>query len=150
MIIEKNKYRFKFIFVILIIILVILIFRLFTLQVVEGEEYSEIAANKMLQRINIPAQRGEIYTNDGYSLATNRIGYSVEIYDSRMEGKERNQMILHLTTILDRYEEEYDESFPIELDNNGNIVFTYQLEEEEWKKKYDIPKDANARETLDF
>ena len=43
----------------------------------------------MLRRIITPAERGKIYTNDGYALATNRIGYSVEmIYTQIDEEKE--------------------------------------------------------------
>ena len=74
MIIEKNKNRVKFIFLIIIIIIITFLFRLAHLQIVDGEKYSEIAENKMLRHIISPAERGKIFTNDGHTLATNRIG----------------------------------------------------------------------------
>lgn len=150
MIIEKNKYRFKFIYIAIMIVAVIFLFRLAQLQIVEGEEYKEIADNKMLQRITIPSERGKIYTSDGYTLATNRVGYSVDMYYAQMDEAERNQMILKLTSILDKNGEEYEDDFPIRFQENGELIFTYEEEEQNWKREHGIPIDATARQTIDI
>lgn len=150
MIIKKNKYRFKFIFFIIILITAAFLFRLAHLQIVEGEKYSEIAENKMLRHIVTPGERGKIYTNDGYTLATNRIGYSVEMLYSQMEEDKRNQMILMLTTILDKNNEDYEDEFPILLQKNGTLAFTFDIDKEDWKKSNEIPINATARESLDI
>lgn len=150
MIIEKNKYRFKFIYVFIIVITIIFLFRLAQLQIIEGEKYKETANSKMLQKIIIPAERGKIYTNEGYTLATSRVGYSVEMYYNQMDEEKRNQMILRLTSILDRNQEEYEDEFPIILQKDGSFIFTYELEEQKWKREHNIPIDATARETIDI
>src|SRR5690554_971952 len=134
MIIERNKYRFKFIFLVIVFIIATFLFRLAQLQIVEGEEYTEIAENKMLRRITTPAERGKIYTDDGYILATSRVGYSVEMLYTQMDESERNRMILMLTSILDNYEEEYADEFPIVYQEDGSLIFTYELDEIEWKE----------------
>jgi penicillin-binding protein 2 len=150
MIIEKNKYRFKFIFLIITIIIAAFLFRLAQLQIVEGEKYSEIAENKMLRHIISPAERGKIYTNEGYTLATNRIGYSVEMLYTQMDEDKRNEMILMLTKILDKHQEEYEDEFPILFQEDESLVFTFEIEEQEWKNSHDIPLDATANETIDI
>ncbi len=150
MIIEKNKHRFNFIFLLIIIISIAFLFRLSQLQIAQGEKYSEIAENKMLRRIITPAERGKIYTNDGFALATNRIGYSVEMLYTQIDEEKRNDMILMLTNILDKYEEDYDDEFPILLQESGDLIFSFQIKEEEWKESQDIPLDATATETIDI
>lgn len=150
MIAEKNKYRFKFIYGFIIAVTVIFLFRLAQLQIVEGEKYKETANSKILQKITIPAERGKIYTNEGYTLATNRVGYSVEMYYTQMDEEKRNQMILKLTSILDKNQEEYEDEFPIIIQEDGSLIFTYELEEQKWKKEHNIPIDASARETINI
>lgn len=156
MIIEKNKYRFKFIYIVIMIVAIIFLFRLAQLQIVKGEEYEQIADNKMLQRIIIPSERGKIYTKNGYTLASNRVGYSVDMYYTQMDESKRNEMILKLTSILDKNEEEYEDVFPIKLRENGELVFTYEEEEKKWKKDMkekegiSIPADATARQTIEI
>lgn len=150
MIIEKNKHRFTFIFIFIIFVASIFLFRLAQLQIVKGEEYREIAKNKMLQRIVIPSERGTIYTNDGYALSSNRIGYSVQMVYKQMEEKKRNKLIYNLSKILDKYEEDYEEEFPIIISENNQLEFIYKIEEQEWKTKHSIPKNATARETIDI
>lgn len=150
MIIEKSKYRFKFIYVFIIVITIIFLFRLAQLQIIEGEKYKETANSKMLQKITIPAERGKIYTSEGYTLATSRVGYSVEMYYNQMDEEKRNQVILRLTSILDRNQEEYEDEFPIVLQKDGSFVFTYELEEQKWKREHNIPIDATARKTIDI
>lgn len=150
MIIERNKYRFKFISIIIFLIIAAFLFRLAQLQIVEGKEYREIAENKMLRRITTPAERGKIYSDDGHILATSRVGYSVEMLYTQMDEEQRNRMILMLTSILDNYNEEYEDEFPIVLQKDGSLVFTFELEELEWKKDFDIPEDATAEEAIEL
>ena len=148
MIIERNKYRFKFMSLLIFLIIAAFLFRLAQLQIVKGEEYREIAENKMLRRITTPAERGKIYSNDGHILATSRVGYSVEMLYTQMDEAQRNRMILMLTSILDKYGEEYEDEFPILFQEDGSLIFSFQLEELEWKKNFDIPADASAEETI--
>ena len=52
-------------YIFIIVVFVLLIGRLFMLQVVEGSEYAETAANNIDRVVNIEARRGVIYDANG-------------------------------------------------------------------------------------
>lgn len=64
--------------------LIILVFsyytlRLFTLQIVEGQAYTNQAEDNRTTEISVPTQRGNIYDRNGYVLARNIPSYNVTI-----------------------------------------------------------------------
>ena len=63
----------------LLIVLVWYVVRLFTLQIVQGSEWSAQAAENRSRAINIAAQRGVIYDRNGVVLARNIASYNVVI-----------------------------------------------------------------------
>lgn len=147
MIASKNKYRFVFLFVFLILLIIIFLSRLAHLQIIKGEQYAQMAENKMVQKITETAPRGSIFTGDGYEIAKSKIGYSVELIYSSIEDGRQNQVLLQLYNLLEKNEEIFEDKFPI-LIEKGNVFFTYEKEEKEWKEKYQIPANATAEETL--
>ena len=48
-------------------------------------------------------------------------------------------MILMLANILDKHKENYDDEFPILLQEDGSLIFSFQIREEEWKKPMIYP-----------
>ena len=69
----------------------ILIYRLFVLQIVDGQEYLDNFIYKQERTVTVPASRGIIYDRNGKELAYNEISYSVRtvtenllIYDTRV------------------------------------------------------------------
>lgn len=147
MIINDNKYRIPFLIFFVVIFVGIFIFRLAQLQIVQGDHYKELAENKIIQKINITAPRGSIITQDGYAIAKNKIGYSVELAYTRAKDKEQNAMLLTLYNILSNNNEKFEDEFPI-LIENGEFVFTFDKEAIGWKKNNNIPLDASAEEVL--
>ncbi|RBP70064.1 penicillin-binding protein 2 [Alkalibaculum bacchi] len=147
MIVNKNKYRFIFLFVFLILLITIFLFRLAYLQIISGEQYAQMAENKMVQKITETAPRGSIVTGDGYEIAKSKVGYSVELIYSNIEDGQENQVLLQLYNLLEKNEEEFEDKFPI-LIEKGSIFFTYEKEEKEWKEKHEIPRNATAEEAL--
>ncbi len=69
---QNNIYRFIVVFLIIIGSMSILIFRLWTIQVRDGEIYREKAENNRIWPQRIKADRGKIMTKDGTILADNR------------------------------------------------------------------------------
>ena len=53
--------------------------RLFSLQIVHGEEYRESVMVSTSRQLNVPASRGGIYDRYGRPLAVNRVAYSVQV-----------------------------------------------------------------------
>jgi penicillin-binding protein 2 len=62
----------------------VFIFRLFTLQVIQGTEWLEYAEENRISTINLPAQRGIIYDRNKYILARNLPQYNVVITPSEL------------------------------------------------------------------
>ncbi|MBF7096578.1 penicillin-binding transpeptidase domain-containing protein [Alkalibacter mobilis] len=147
MIVNEKKIRFPFIYGVLLLVMTLFLFRLAQLQIVEGDYYSKVADNKMLQKISESAPRGNILTDDGYVVAKNRIGYSVNLTYASMDEEVRNNVFLTLFDILESNEEKFADEFPIVIEE-GRFVFTYEIDEKNWKIENDIPVDANAHETL--
>jgi penicillin-binding protein 2 len=146
---NDRKIRILFLFGFLVAMMGLFLFRLAQLQIVNGEYYQAAAENKMLRRINESAPRGNIFTSDGYQLAKNRIGYSVDLTYADMDEEVRNDVFLRLYRILEKNNETFLDAFPIVM-VNGEFVFTFYLEELQWKSENRIPAEADARQTLDI
>ena len=76
----------------------IIVFRLFDLQIVNGENYLDNYTMSIRKTKTINGTRGNIYDRDGDILATNRLAYTVQIedngsYDDRVE---KNELIKRL------------------------------------------------------
>ena len=73
----------------------VIIYRLFTLQIVEGEAYLEDYTLQIMKEIEVQGTRGNIYDRNGEVLATNRLAYSVQIEDngSYEDTKQKNEVI---------------------------------------------------------
>ena len=68
-----------------------LIYRIFVLQIVNGESYLENFQLKIKKERQIPATRGNIYDRNGKVLAYNELAYSVTIEDVYESGKTKNR-----------------------------------------------------------
>lgn len=71
--------RLRMTYLIIIVILLIFIGRLFSLQIIQGESYRQIADDNRFDEVSIPAQRGVIYDRNGFQLVRNIPEYRVMI-----------------------------------------------------------------------
>lgn len=79
---EENRFeRWRIIsfYVIIALVLGYYTIRLFTLQIVQGAEYTQKSLNNSTSRITIPSTRGIIYDRNGFILAKNIASYNVVI-----------------------------------------------------------------------
>lgn len=66
------------IFILLIgVVFLVYVFRLFTLQIIQGPEWLSYAEENRISEINLPAKRGIIYDRNGFVLARNVPAYHV-------------------------------------------------------------------------
>lgn len=56
------------------------VFKLFTIQMVDGDKYRDLAERRTVKNVTIPANRGNVYASDGSLLAT-----SIPKYDIRFD-----------------------------------------------------------------
>ena len=105
----------------------VLIVRLFSLQIVHSEEYSESYMNTTRKEVTIPAQRGNIYDRNGVLLAGNEVVYSITMTDwfyyTKSDGA-FNEMLLRLIHLIERFGEEPVQTIPAVIGEDGKYVFS--------------------------
>lgn len=108
-----------------IILFFILIIRMFSLQIVEGEDFVDRTVETDEKDRDIKSTRGKIYDCNGNLLATNQISYSVTIEDTGevTTNAEKNEMIYKMIQILKKNNEKLDIDFEISINKNNEFVF---------------------------
>ncbi|MBM7613581.1 penicillin-binding transpeptidase domain-containing protein [Alkaliphilus hydrothermalis] len=138
MIFKKLKDRYFFTGVIFTLIFAIILLRVATLMIVNGESYREQAENRIIKSIRLPAPRGEIRDRYGRLLAGSRPSYTVQIMKSQVVDEEINNVALKLINIFEANGDQYEDEFPIILDENGKFHFTFDMALDEWKERVDL------------
>ena len=103
--------------------------RIFSLQIVNGEEYQEDFVLKIERTLSEDATRGNIYDCNGKLLAYNELAYSVTISDSgsyrndRVKAETLNPQLAEIVQMLERNGDTFYNDFKISLDDDGNYSF---------------------------
>jgi len=128
---------------------IILFLQLFNLQIIHGEEYAEESNTRLTRETVLEASRGSIVDKTGNSLAITEMGFSLELFKSKIETEDLNSTILNMINVLEKNGDKYVDSFPINLEP---FEFKFSNEEQaiEWKKAYKINEDASAEECFYF
>ncbi len=149
------KSRYTVIYILLALLAVLVLQRLFTLQIIEGENYREISDSRLARNIPIKAPRGEILDRYGRPLVTNRIGYSIAIAKIDDDKQKLNAVILNLANLFQEEALEYEDTFPITKDEPFAFAFEGDTEEAKQEKKEKFLKerkydaDITAQEVLE-
>ena len=106
-----------------------LVYRLFTLQIVNGERYLTDFHLQIKRDVSLPATRGMIYDRNGNVLAYNELTYSVTIRDlaesSSHHDEDLNRTILETVALIEKYGDQLVDGFGIALDEAaGEYVYT--------------------------
>ena len=167
---ENNRNNIiGFIFSVLFIAIIV---RLFSLQIINGEFYEQNYVQKSVKTVTIPAARGNIYDIDGNILAYNELVKNITIadvdaYKQNKKGiNDRNRMLLSLAKILEKYNCNIASKYFIEIDSNGQFVFTTNSERQhrtfianiygrlvsdlDEGKNYQYRSDISAKEAFDY
>ena len=138
--------RFNILTVFTYIIGIVLIIQLFNLQIVHGAEYREESNTRLTRETTLEAARGEILDRTGNALVTNSTKFSVELYKTKIDDNELNNSILNIVNLLEKYQVEYEDSFPISID-----PFQFTISDEtlaNWKETYDLDENISAEEAF--
>ncbi|MCI8308201.1 MAG: hypothetical protein HFH14_09155 [Lachnospiraceae bacterium] len=108
-----------------IVLFFVLIIRMFSLQIVVGEDFVDSTVKTEEKNRDIKSTRGKIYDCNGKLLASNEISYSVTIQDTGeiTTNEEKNEMIYKMLQIIKKNNEHIDIDFEIEIDKNNQFVF---------------------------
>ena len=138
--------RFNILTVFTYIVGIVLIIQLFNLQIVHGAEYREESNTRLTRETTLEAARGEILDRTGNALVTNSTKFSVELYKTKIDDNELNNSILNIVNLLEKYQVEYEDSFPISID-----PFQFTISDEtlaNWKETYDLDENISAEEAF--
>ena len=96
----NSKARFIILKIVIAVMFAAVIWKLFDLQVLKGEQYYEIANDRMTTNIVEKAPRGEILDRYGTTLVSNKVGYSVVMQKTDVKDEEFNDIIKKLVDIF--------------------------------------------------
>ncbi len=107
----------------------ILIYRLYRLQIIDGESYRNNFIIRTTKTRSIASTRGNIYDRYGNLLAYNELSYSLTIEDSgtyptkRERALSLNEEAYRIYSILKKYDNDISQTFHVEVDSRGNYVY---------------------------
>ena len=143
---EQINIRFNIINIIVYLIGIVLIVQLFNLQVVHGESYREQSNTRLSRTSTIKAARGSILDRSGNELAGVKTENNIEIYKTNISNDELNECALNLVNLLNQYQIEYSDTFPISINPFNFTISGDDLNN--WKKKYKIDDGVSAEEAF--
>ena len=113
---------------VMLLMFVTILFRVFTLQVVNGKTYQNNFEMKIEKKLSINATRGNIYDCNGKLLAYNELAYSVTISDNgTYENGDRNEILnaqlAEIVEVLAKNGEKLYNDFKIDLNEDGSYSF---------------------------
>jgi len=132
---EKLNNRYLLLSLGFIVFGFIIVFRLFNLQVVEGERYNADSQKRVLKESVIEAARGKILDRNGVPIAINRQGFAIQIVKTDIDTSELNEMLLKLTDIMEKNKVSYVDSLSKYL-TFSPITFNGKTKKviEDWQK----------------
>lgn len=93
----------------LLVVFALLLGRMWQLQIVQGEQYAQLADGNRLRRLATSAPRGKIFDRDGAVVADNRLVFTVSIVPGGLSS-ERDAVVQRLSEILGMAQEEIEEA----------------------------------------
>lgn len=128
------------------IVAALFIITLFKLQIIDGKEYREMSEKKMLRSTTIEAPRGEIYDTNGVLLATNKLGYDLKLYKTKLSNDELNDLIKQVIEILNKNNDDVKTTLNIE---NNQLVFYSDSDKKKFFDTYDFEESMQTEDILD-
>lgn len=140
------NFRYNIMTVFTYVIGIVLIIQLFNLQIIHGSEYREQSNTRLTRESTLEAARGEILDRSGNVLVTSSQKFNLELYKSKIDTNTLNDTILKIINVLDKYNINYTDSFPININ-----PFEFTISDEtltNWKKNNDIDENFTAEEAF--
>lgn len=141
---DNINLRFNILSLLIYIVGIILIIQLFNLQIIKGEDYRNQSNTRLSRESTLEASRGDILDKTGNVLATNKMGFSLELYKTKIDTQDLNNTILDLVKVLEKNNQKYVDSFPITIN-----PFTFTIDGDalaKWKQNNKMKDDATAED----
>ena len=142
-----SRIRYNIVTTIIYLLGIILLIQLFNLQIIHGAEYRETSNSRLTRETIVKAARGSIKDRSGVDLVTTDTGYSVEIYNTKVDEIGLNSAIERFINILEKNKDKFIDNLPIKV---NPFEFTYENQEEQinWKKNNEIDENYTAEQAF--
>ena len=138
--------RFNVLTVLTYCIGIVLIIQLFNLQIVHGAEYREESNTRLTRETTLEAARGQILDRTGTALVSSSTKFDLELYKTKIDDNELNHSILNIVNLLEKYQIEYVDSFPISIN-----PFEFTISDEtlaNWKESNNLDENISAEQAF--
>lgn len=142
---RNERLRYNIIIVMIYIIGIILLAQLFNLQIIHGEEYRTTSNTRLTRESTLKAARGNILDRSGNKLVTTQMGFSLELYKTKIDNQTLNDTILKIANLLEKNNDTYIDNLPITVEP---YAFTYleETDQKKWKSDNNIDENSSAEE----
>lgn len=142
---DKSRLRFNILSILVYVIGIVLIIQIFNLQIVQGEKFKAEANTKLTRESTLEAARGSILDRTGNTLAGTTMGFSLELYKTKVETEVLNNSVLKMVNVLEKNGDKYVDSFPISI-NPFEFKFSSENAMQKWKQNNKISENATPEE----
>lgn len=132
---------------IIIVLMSMLVIRLFSLTVVQGQQWKNASDNIRIKEIHYTAPRGEIKDRYGRVLAGNKPSFVVQLMGNELKDDKLNSIASTLINTFEKNGDSYIDNFPIMI-QNGVYYYTYQKDIESWLLEQEMPLNYTAEQAF--
>ena len=86
---SQNNSRVNFLQYFFFLICIVFLVRLFSIQIVQPDNFKAQAQEQYWDAVTVPAKRGDILSSDGYALATTQVSYLLFVEPNRIKDKNK-------------------------------------------------------------
>ncbi len=126
-----SERRLLVIKIIIVAMMLAIIWRLYDMQIINGEGYKNLSEQRITANITMEAPRGEITDRNGKVLVSNRKGYTIKLQKTDISDEKLNVMLLKLFDIFGA-DFEFADTLPITKDEPFEYTFSSIWEKTKW------------------
>ena len=139
--------RFIIIMVLRAIFIVVFFMRLFSLQIVNGDEYRETSYKSLVKTMPLKAKRGDILDRYGRVIVTGTLTYNLEILKYNKMEDELNDTLYKLILLMEKENQSYVDTLPV-----SEAPYEYTKNEDEIKaylRQFKLNENLTAKKLVE-
>lgn len=142
---KKGRIKYNILSMFVYIIGIILLIQLFNLQIIHGQEYREQSNTRLTRESVLKAARGNILDRTGNQIVSNKMGFRLDLYKTKVDNEVLNESILNIIKVLEKNGDSYNDNLPITV-NPFDFSSSDENTIKKWKKSNKIDENASAEE----
>lgn len=140
--------RLVFIIVLLAIFIAVFFVRLFSLQIVKGDDYREASYKSLVKTMPLKSKRGDILDRYGRVIVTSELTYNLEISKYNKIEEELNETVYRLILLMEKEAQDYIDTLPV----TDKKPYSYTKDKEEiaaYLRQMKLNEELNAKKFVE-